>query len=118
MATTDDVLNLLKAVNETTLKRMEDFLHSINKTTLGRIESEIKLGSSRIVSILDSKVRSPILADHHATIEDRIFGNSELLKRIEKHLQGIEKQLKDVNEITLKRMEETINLIKLKVDTL
>jgi hypothetical protein len=42
MATIDDVFNLLKSVNEVTLKRMEDLLNAMNLTTRGRMEVEIK----------------------------------------------------------------------------
>jgi len=42
MATTDDVFNLLKSVNEVTLKRIEDLLNAVNSTTLSRMEGEIK----------------------------------------------------------------------------
>ena len=49
MATLDDVFNLLTAVNETTLGRMEgeikdirSLLDAINQVTLGRMEGEIK----------------------------------------------------------------------------
>jgi len=49
MATVDDVFNLLTAVNDTTLGRIEgeilsiqSLLNAINQTTLGRIEGEIK----------------------------------------------------------------------------
>ena len=42
MATVDDVFNLLTAVNDTTLARIESEIKTINQTTLGRIEGEIK----------------------------------------------------------------------------
>ncbi len=41
MATTDDVFNLLKAVNERTLKRMEDKTDAINAVTLKRMEERL-----------------------------------------------------------------------------
>ena len=41
MATTDDVFTLLKAVNEVTLKRMEDQVKAVNEVTLKRMENEI-----------------------------------------------------------------------------
>jgi hypothetical protein len=48
MATTDDVFNLLNAVNQVTLKRMEDLLNAVNATTLGRIEDEIKAIKAKV----------------------------------------------------------------------
>ena len=42
MATVDDVFNLLTAVNDTTLGRIESEITAINQTTLGRLEGEIK----------------------------------------------------------------------------
>jgi hypothetical protein len=42
MATVDDIFNLLTAVNDTTLGRIESEIKAINQTTLGRIEGEIK----------------------------------------------------------------------------
>ena len=42
MASTDDVFNLLKAVNEVTLKRMEGKADAINAVTLKRMEDQIK----------------------------------------------------------------------------
>ena len=39
---TDDVYNLLKAVNEQTLKRMEDLIKAINEVTLSRMEKQVK----------------------------------------------------------------------------
>ena len=41
MASIDDVFSLLKAVNEVTLKRMEDLTKAINEVTLKRMEGEI-----------------------------------------------------------------------------
>jgi hypothetical protein len=48
MATIDDVFNLLTAVNQTTLGRMEGtinntkaLLDAVNQTTLGRMEGEV-----------------------------------------------------------------------------
>jgi hypothetical protein len=41
MATINDVFNLLKAVNETTLKRMEDQVTAVNAITLKRMEDQI-----------------------------------------------------------------------------
>jgi hypothetical protein len=40
LASTDDVFNLLKAVNEVTLKRMEDKADAINAVTLKRMEDK------------------------------------------------------------------------------
>src|SRR3984893_12471609 len=40
MATIDDVFNLLTAVNDTTLGRIESEIKAMNQTTLGRIEGE------------------------------------------------------------------------------
>ena len=42
MTTLDDVFILLKAVNETTLGRMEGEINAINQVTLSRLEGEIK----------------------------------------------------------------------------
>jgi hypothetical protein len=41
MATTDEILNLLKAVNEITLKRIEDKVDAVNAITLKRIEDKV-----------------------------------------------------------------------------
>jgi hypothetical protein len=42
MATINDIFNLLTALNDTTLGRIESKIKAINQTTLGRIEVEIK----------------------------------------------------------------------------
>jgi hypothetical protein len=42
VASTDDVFSLLKAVNEVTLKRMENKADAINAVTLKRMEDQIK----------------------------------------------------------------------------
>ena len=56
MATTDDVFNLLKAVNEVTLKRMEDQINAINSVTLKRMEDLINAVNSVTLKRMEDRL--------------------------------------------------------------
>ena len=62
MATTDDVYNLLKAVNEITLKRMEtkddSILNSLQQFELKRIEDDINAVASVVNNILVPNIQA------------------------------------------------------------
>jgi hypothetical protein len=101
MATIDDVHKLLKAVNEVTLKRMEDKTDAINSVTLKRMEDLI----SAINTVTLKRMEDLINAVNSVTlkrIEDLINAvNSVTLKRMEDNIRA-------VNEVTLKRMEDRL----------
>ena len=46
--TIDDVFNLLKAVNEVTLKRMEEQVKAVNEITLKRMENQIQAIKAKV----------------------------------------------------------------------
>jgi hypothetical protein len=56
VATTDDVFNLLKAVNEVTLKRMEDQINAINSVTLKRMEDLINAVNSVTLKRMEDRL--------------------------------------------------------------
>ena len=99
MATIDDVHKLLKAVNEVTLKRMEDKTDAINQVTLKRMEDLI----NAINQVTLKRIEDLINAVNQVTlkrIEDLINAvNQVTLKRMEDKVDA-------VNEVTLKRMED------------
>jgi allophanate hydrolase subunit 1 len=79
LATTDDVFNLLKAVNEVTLKRMEEQTKA-NSATLKRIEDLINAVNSVTLKRIEDQIKAI---------------NSVTLKRMEDRLIDIQKKVKD-----------------------
>jgi hypothetical protein len=108
LATIDDVHKLLKAVNEVTLKRMEDKTDAINQVTLKRMEDLI----NAINQVTLKRMEDLINAINQVTlkrIEDLINAvNQVTLKRIEDKIDA-------VNQVTLKRMEDRLINIESKL---
>ena len=93
LATIDDVYTLEKAVNEVTLKRMEDKTDAINEITLKRMEDK----TDAINQITLKRMEDLINAINQVT-----------LKRIEDLINA-------VNQVTLKRIEDKIDLVNSKL---
>jgi hypothetical protein len=84
MATTDDVFGLLKAVNEVTLKRIEDLINAVNTTTLGRVEREITDAATLLKAVNEVTLKR---------MEDLINTNAATLSRVEGEIKLIKKKV-------------------------